>query len=102
MFGTSDLVDLIIEGYEKLAAEDRRGWSTAALGDRITAVASARVRLDAELDTGDPGKGHERLGLHVSPTPLGSVLGGFLDPEGARTGRAATPPPRAADRPLVT
>ena len=49
MFATSDPLDLIIEGYEKLAAEDRRGWSTAALGDRITAVAAARERLDAEL-----------------------------------------------------
>ena len=199
MFATSDPLDLIIEGYEKLAAEDRRGWSTAALGDRITAVAAARERLDAELvrlvgqwdagdgwgtdgyasprawltsntptngpsasrqvrnarhvqqfdatadalsdcvittaevellaevakgreelyardehvlldaakrlglralttalhtwrhladdelGTGDPGKGHERIGLHVSPTPLGSVLAGFLDPEGATT-----------------
>jgi hypothetical protein len=199
MFATSDPVDLILEGYEKLAAEDRRGWSTAALGDRIMAVAAARERLDAELvrlvgqwdagggwgddgyaspigwltsntptngpsasrrvrnarhvqqfdatadalaegaitsakvellaevakgreelyardehvlldaakrlglrdlttalhtwrhladdelDTGDPGKGQERIGLHVSPTPLGSVLAGFLDPEGATT-----------------
>jgi len=199
MFATSDPVDLIIEGSEKLAAEDRRGWPTVALGDRITAVAAARERLDAELlrlvgqwdasggwgddgytsarvwltsntptngpsasrqvrnarhvqrfdatadaladgaistakvellaevakgreklydrdehvlldaakrlglrdlttalrtwrhladdelGTDDPGKGFERVGLHVSPTPLGSVLSGFLDPEGATT-----------------
>lgn len=49
MIATSDPVDLIVEGCEKLAAEDRRGWSAAALGDRITAVAAARERLDAEL-----------------------------------------------------
>jgi hypothetical protein len=49
MFGTSDPVDLITEGREKLAAEDRAGWSAAALGARIRAVAAERERLDAEL-----------------------------------------------------
>jgi len=194
---TADPVDLIVEGAEKLAAEDRCGWSTAALGDRMTSIAAARELLDAEmlrvtgqwdaaggwatdgyvsprtwltdntpvnspaasrqvrnarhvqqfdatavaladglsttakvevladvakgreelyvrdehvlldvarrlnlrdlttalrtwrhladdeLGTDDPGKAFERIGLHVSPTPLGSVLSGFLDPEGA-------------------
>ncbi|MFN8026800.1 MAG: DUF222 domain-containing protein [Acidimicrobiia bacterium] len=194
---TADPVDLIVEGAEKLAAEDRCGWSTAALGNRMSSIAAARELLDAEmlrvtgqwdaaggwgadgylsprawltdntpvnspaasrqvrnarhvqqfdatadaladglittakvellaevakgreelyvrdeqvlleiaqrlslrdlttalrtwrhladdeLGTDDPGKGFERIGLHVSPTPLGSVLSGFLDPEGA-------------------
>jgi hypothetical protein len=49
MFATSDSVDLITEGREKLAVEDRSGWSTAALGDRLMTVAAERERLDAEL-----------------------------------------------------
>lgn len=49
MFGTSDPIDLIVEGREKLAAEDRSGWSTAAWSDRLLAVAAERERLDAEL-----------------------------------------------------
>jgi hypothetical protein len=49
MFATSDPLDLISEGREKLAAEDRSGWSAAALGSRIRAVAAERERLDAEL-----------------------------------------------------
>ena len=45
----SDPLDLISEGREKLAAEDRSGWSSAALSDRMLAVAAERERLEAEF-----------------------------------------------------
>jgi hypothetical protein len=45
----SDPLDLISEGREKLAAEDPSGWSSAALSDRMLAVAAERERLDAEF-----------------------------------------------------
>ena len=44
-----DPLELITEGREKLAVEDRRAWSSAALSDRMLAVAAERERLDAEF-----------------------------------------------------
>jgi hypothetical protein len=55
------------------------------LRDLTMALRTWRNLADDELATGDPYKGFERIGLHVSPTPLGSLLKGFLDPEGATT-----------------
>jgi hypothetical protein len=46
--GSGDPLDLICEGREKLAAEDRSGWADVALSDRMLAVAVERERLEAE------------------------------------------------------
>jgi hypothetical protein len=47
MFAVADPLDLISGGVEKLAAEDRSGWSAAAQGDLLAALLAARERLDA-------------------------------------------------------
>jgi hypothetical protein len=46
--GFGDPLELIAEGREKLAAEDRGGWSNAALSDRMLAVTAEWERLGAE------------------------------------------------------
>ena len=46
--GCGDPVELIAEGREKLAAEDRGSWSNAALSDRMVAVGAEWERLGAE------------------------------------------------------
>lgn len=42
-------IDLIREGREKLAAEDRSGWADVALSDRMLAVCEEFARLGAEV-----------------------------------------------------
>jgi hypothetical protein len=44
-----DPIERIRQGRQDLQAEDRSGWSGAALGDRIMSVARERERLGAEL-----------------------------------------------------
>jgi len=46
--GSGDPLDLISDGREKLAVEDRSGWADVALSDRMLAVAVERERLEAE------------------------------------------------------
>ena len=45
--GVSDPVELIAEGREKLATEDRGGWANAALSDRMVSVGGEWERLGA-------------------------------------------------------
>jgi hypothetical protein len=45
----SDPLDLIAEGREKLAVEDRSGWSASALSDRMLTLTAEYERLGAEL-----------------------------------------------------
>src|SRR4051794_11714722 len=48
MFG-GDPVELIAEGREKLAVEDRSSWADVALSDRMLAVSEEFERLGAEV-----------------------------------------------------
>ena len=44
-----DPVELIAEGRERLAVEDRSGWADVALSDRMLAVTAEFERLGAEV-----------------------------------------------------
>ena len=47
--GYGSPIDLIREGREKLAIEDRSGWSATALSDHMLALTEEVDRMGAEL-----------------------------------------------------
>ena len=85
-------IDLIREGREKLAVEDRSCWSAAALSDQMLAVTEEIERLGAELMrlTAEwNAVGAWGVDGSVSPTSWLSAHGRMTRPAAGRTVRSA-------------
>jgi len=91
MYGGSP-IDLIREGREKLAAEDRSGWSATALSDHMLALTEEVERMGAELVrlTAEwHAVGAWGVDGSVSPTSWLSAHGRMTRPAAGRTVRSA-------------
>ncbi|MFN8025076.1 MAG: DUF222 domain-containing protein [Acidimicrobiia bacterium] len=85
-------IDLIREGREKLAVEDRSGWSAGASSDHMLAVTEEYERLGAELVrlTGEwHAIGAWGIDGFVSPAAWLSAHGRMTRPTAGRTVRSA-------------